>query len=185
MFDTILVPLDGRGPAEIALPFALAEARAHQADLVLIHVIARPEVCDPAVRRGGPAPRVPDWCDDQLETAISEAHEYLREVVNRHGLPATTTLRVTVGDPATRIGAEATQHPNCLLVMTTGNLNPRPDLPQSLRSTSSRATLSNVFQRLSAQGPTPILSINPATYPGVTRVARPARRQASPPDRTP
>jgi nucleotide-binding universal stress UspA family protein len=182
MFDTILVPLDGRGPAETALPYALAEARAHQADLVLIHVIVRPEVGGPTGQRGGPTPREPDWCDDQLETATSDAHAYLRDVVNRHALPATTTLRVTAGDPVHRISDEASEHPNCLLVMTTGNLAPRPELSGSLRSTSSRATLSNVFQRLSAQGTTPILSINPAALPLERAPAKPARDPRTPAD---
>jgi nucleotide-binding universal stress UspA family protein len=172
MYDTILVPLDGGTPAETAIPYAMAEARVHQARLVLMHVVARPEPCGPSGRRGGPAPRNPDWCADQFETAITRAHDYLRDVIVRHALPATTTLHVTAGDPATHIRDEATQHPNCLLVMTTGDLAARQaELSRSLRSTSSIAQLSNVFQRLSAHGATPILSVNPTARPATARSA--------------
>ncbi len=169
MFDTILVPLDGKGPAETAIPYALAQARAHHARLILMHVVARPEPCGPTGRRGGPAPRDPDWCTGQLETATSEAHDYLHDVIVRHALPAATMLHVTAGDPATHIRDEAAQHPNCLLVMTTGDLAARQaELSRSLHSTSSIAKLSNVFQRLSAHGATPILSVNPAARPSAT-----------------
>lgn len=163
MFATILVPLDGQTPAETAVPYAVAQARAHQARLILMHVVARPEPCGPAGQRGGPVPRQPDWCADQLENATAEARAYLSDVVARHALPSTTTLHVATGDPAARIRDKAAQHPNCLLVMTTGDLAAREtELSASLRSTSSRARLSNVFLRLSAGGHAPILSVNPA-----------------------
>ena len=50
MFETVIVPLDGSPHAEFAIPYAIDEARRHQAKMVLIHVIPRPEPCTSTVR---------------------------------------------------------------------------------------------------------------------------------------
>jgi nucleotide-binding universal stress UspA family protein len=154
MFTTILVPLDGSPEAEVALPYAVAEARAHQARLALIRVVARPEACVRGGQRGGPRPWQPDWCDERVETAVADARAYLRGLVEQHRLPPGTAIEVAVGDPVNQISRAAAARQGCLVVMTTGK---RDVPPGYLRS--------RCFQRLSARGTVPILAVAPEPLP--------------------
>ena len=92
MFETVIVPLDGSPHAELAIPYAVDEARRHQAKLVLIHVIPRPEPCMSPVRRSGPVPWQGEWPFEDLDSAKRNAQAYLQDVVTRFGLDPGTTL---------------------------------------------------------------------------------------------
>jgi nucleotide-binding universal stress UspA family protein len=132
MFETVIVPLDGSPHAELAIPYAVDEAWRHQAKLVLIHVIPRPEPCMSPVRRSGPLPWQGEWPVEELETAKQNAEAYLEGVVARFGLDPRTRLCVAVGDPGVRVAAEAMNHKRPLVVMLTGDRTRDASPPLSL-----------------------------------------------------
>ena len=121
MFETVIVPLDGSPHAEFAIPYAINEASRHQAKMVLIHVIPRPEPCSSSVRWSGPVPWQGEWPAEEIDPAKHTAETYLRDVVTRYGLEPGTTLCVAVGDPGIRLAAEAACHERPLVVMLTGD----------------------------------------------------------------
>ena len=148
MFDTVLVPLDGSPHAEAALPYAAEEARHHEAALVLLRVIPRPEPCLTGLSRGGPLPWQPSWPPAEIEAAERQAIRYLSRVVKQYHLPPSTPLRVTVGDPYLRLGAEVARFAQPLVVMTTGDA-----------SHDHRPALSEVARRLMVAGAVPVLGV--------------------------
>ncbi len=151
MFDTILVPLDGSPHAEAALPYAAAEARYHGAELVLLRVVLRPEPCLSEPSHGGPLPWRPSWPAAEIDAAKRQAAQYLARVIKHDHLPATTPLRVAVGDPYLRISIEAVQFRQPLVVMTTGD-----------GTLSVRPPLREVPRRLMVAGAVPVLGVRHA-----------------------
>ncbi len=165
MFETVIVPLDGSPHAEFAIPYAADEARRHQAKLVLIHVIPRPEPCMSPVRRSGPVPWQGEWPCEDLDAAKRNAQAYLQDVVTRHGLDPGTRLCVAVGDPGVRVAQEAVRHEKPLVVMLTGD-----------RTREACPPLSLVARYLLIAGAVPVLSIRqpppsdrPRRPPGIGR----------------
>jgi nucleotide-binding universal stress UspA family protein len=132
MYQTLVVPLDGSGSCEDALAVALEQFNDGQIPIILLRVVPRPEVpCpDHRVRFSGPAIRSVPCDEERIAGELREARSYLKQVAARHGLPADTTIRVTVGDPASRIVDEASQLPDPLVVMTTsGDRHERRRVP--------------------------------------------------------
>jgi nucleotide-binding universal stress UspA family protein len=160
MFETVIVPLDGSPHAEFAIPYAIDEARRHQATMVLIHVIPRPEPCTSTVRRSGPLPWQGEWPAEEIEPATRTADAYLRGVVTRYGLDPNTALCVAVGDPGVRVAAEAKRHTRPLVVMLTGD-----------STRESRPPLSLVTNYLLIAGAVPVLGIRqpPPGQPPLSR----------------
>ena len=148
LFETVIVPLDGSPHAEFAIPYAIDEARRHQAKMVLIHVIPRPEPCMSPVRRSGPVPWQGEWPFEDLDTAKRNAEAYLQDVVTRFGLDPGTRLCVAVGDPGVRVAAEAMRHERPLVVMLTGD-----------RTRDVSPPLSLVTRYLLIAGAVPVLGI--------------------------
>lgn len=169
MFETVIVPLDGSPHAEFAIPYAIDEARRHQAKLVLIHVIPRPEPCASNVRRSGPLPWQGEWPEEDIEPAKRRAESYLRDVVTRYALDPGTTLCVAIGDPGVRVAAEAVRHRKPLVVMLTADSTREACPPLSL-----------VTSYLLIAGAVPVLGIRhrPATAPS----ALPGRGGSAPAD---
>jgi nucleotide-binding universal stress UspA family protein len=116
MFRAILVPLDGSACAETAIPVARAEAVGHVAPLILIYVIPRPELAEPALLHGGPAPATPSWGYPETDEARQEAERYLRRTAQRYRLGPETALVVAVGDPYLRLLREIERQPGTMLV---------------------------------------------------------------------
>lgn len=157
MFETVIVPLDGSPHAEFVIPYAIDEARRHQAKLVLVHVIPRPEPCMSPVRRSGPLPWQGEWPFEDLDSAKRNAEAYLQDVVARFGLDPETTLCVAVGDPRVRVAAEAMRHERPLVVMLTGD-----------RTRDASPPLSLVTRYLLIAGAVPVLGIcqpSPSNHP--------------------
>ena len=157
MFETVIVPLDGSPHAEFAIPYAVDEARRHQAKMVLIHVIPRPEPCMSPVRRSGPLPWQGEWPFEELDTAKRDAEAYLQDVVTRFGLDPGTRLCVAVGDPGVRVAAEAMRYESPLVVMLTGD-----------RTREASPPLSLVTRYLLIAGAVPVLGIRqppPSDHP--------------------
>ena len=165
MFETVIVPLDGSPHAEFAIPYAIDEARRHQATMVLLHIIPRPEPCTSTVRRSGPVPWQGEWPFEDLGAAKRDAEAYLREVVTRFALDPGTTLCVAVGDPGVRVAAEVTRHEQPVVVMLTGD-----------SSRERRPPLSLVTRYLLNASAVPILTIR---QPLPSDSARPPQRVAN------
>ena len=150
MFSTILVPLNGSPHAEAALPVAVEEASRHNARLVLLHVIVRPEQPPfPGGPRSGPFCHPAPCNPGKLVEDEAHAVAYLTDIRQRAGLPSDTAVRLAVGDPAHQIRAELARWPAPLLVLTTGNCTTQPTPP-----------LSEVARRL-LLGPVPVLAVRP------------------------
>jgi len=89
-YERILVPLDGSQRAECALPVAGALAARHDSQLILTHVVRRPEL---------PRRAPPSRDDQELAHALTErnrieAGRYLEDVRARLSLPAEVRLQV-------------------------------------------------------------------------------------------
>ena len=126
------MPFDGSPHAEFAIPYAIDEARRHQATMVLLHIISRPEPCTRTVRRSGPVPWQDEWPFEDLTSVKRDAEAYLQEVVTRFVLDPGTTLSVAVGDPGLRVAAEVTRHAQPVVVMLTGDSTRERRPPLSL-----------------------------------------------------
>jgi nucleotide-binding universal stress UspA family protein len=161
MFETVIVPLDGSPHAEFALPYAIDEARRHQATIVLLHVIPRPEPCTSTVRGSGPRPWQGEWPFEDLDAVKRDAEAYLRDVVTRFALGPETTRCVAVGDPGVRVAAEVTRHEQPVVVLLTGD-----------SSRERRPPLSLVTHYLLIASAVPVLAIR---YPPPAEASRPPR----------
>ena len=91
-YHRLLVPLDGSQRAEFILPVAAALARAQQAQILLAHVVHRPEM----PRKMPPAPEDLELADRLVERNHAEAVLYLEGLRSR--LPADTQALVLVSD---------------------------------------------------------------------------------------
>jgi nucleotide-binding universal stress UspA family protein len=78
-YNRLLVPLDGSHRAECVLPMAARLAEYHQAELILAHVVRRPEV----PRRGPPSPEDIELAKELVERNQTEAEHYLRQIKRR------------------------------------------------------------------------------------------------------
>lgn len=156
MFSTVIVPLDGSPHAEAAVPYADDEARRHGAEFVLVRVVNRPEVCVAPGIRGGPAPAVAAWCAAEIDAETRQAE--------RHWLGSGTRTIVEVGDPVTRLLAEAGTVDDPLIVMTTGDAADR-----------AKAPLSEVARRLIVAGVVPFLGVRLPPAHGAAEVSPPIR----------
>ena len=165
MFETVIVPLDGSPHAEFALPYAVDEARRHQATIVLLHVIPRPEPCPSTARRSGPVRWQGEWPFEDLAAVKRDAEAYLRDVVTRFALDPGTRLCVAVGDPGVRVAAEVTRHEQPVVVMLTGDSSRERHPPLSL-----------VTRHLLLASAVPVLAIR---HPPPADASRPPQRVAT------
>jgi nucleotide-binding universal stress UspA family protein len=91
-YRRLLVPLDGSQRAECVLPLVAALARAHEAQIVLAHVVRRPEM----PRRMPPTRTDAELADQLVERNRAEAVEYLEQIGTR--LPGDVQARVLAGE---------------------------------------------------------------------------------------
>ena len=148
MFATVIVPLDGSAHAEAAIPYAREEATRHGAKLVLVHVVYRPEPCDPTVHRSGPLPPAFPWRTRDTERKMQWAERYLTETIERHRLGPRARGMVLAGEPVPRILAEASRHDRPVIVLTTGDA-----------SAGVKPPVSEVARRLLLNGSVPVLAV--------------------------
>ena len=78
-YSRLLVPLDGSQRAECVLPMASTIAEYHNAELILAHVVRKPEV----PRRGPPSQEDLELAQDLVERNRQEAEHYLRQIKRR------------------------------------------------------------------------------------------------------
>ncbi len=115
-YRRLLVPLDGSCRAESVLPFALRIARAHQAELVLAHVVPRPEIVE-----AGPYDRgAGDLTAPLLKYNEQNARAYLDRLEARLHSDSVVINSVveSVGDPRDRLLDIATNQGTDLIVIS-------------------------------------------------------------------
>jgi nucleotide-binding universal stress UspA family protein len=91
-YHRLLVPLDGSQRAESILPVAETLARAHQAQILLAHVVRRPDV----PRRTPPTHEDVELVDRLVQRNRAEATQYLDELRSR--LSGEVEMRLLVED---------------------------------------------------------------------------------------
>ena len=91
-YRRILVPMDGTPRAEYVLPAASALARAHEAQIVLVHVVQRPSM----PRRMPPSREDLELADQVVERNQAEAQQYLDQLRSR--LTGNVEVRILVSD---------------------------------------------------------------------------------------
>ncbi len=94
-YQKILVPLDGSQRAEYTLPLAAALAQRCDAQLVLAHVIRKPEM----PRRAPAPPEDTELVERMVESNRHEAARYLEQTAAR--LPGDVETRLLVNDSVT------------------------------------------------------------------------------------
>jgi nucleotide-binding universal stress UspA family protein len=159
MFRTIIVPLDGTGAAEAAVPYAAEEAQRHGAQLVVLQVISQPESSREA--RGGPLPIVYVYPEEARDCPHNLARRYLCSVVDRYQLEMKTIISIDIGDPYLRLEAAIERYPAPLVVMAV-------PAPSRDRTSVLAASLAGLLR----ETPAPML---------VVRGSRPIRRIAEVP----
>lgn len=92
-YKRVLVPLDGSQRAENVLPVVAELARNHQAQVLLTHVVQRPEI----PRRMPPTAEETDLVERIVERNRAEGVRYLEEVRNRLG-DVDTDTRLLIAD---------------------------------------------------------------------------------------
>jgi nucleotide-binding universal stress UspA family protein len=90
-YERLLVPLDGSQRAECTLPLATTLARIHESQLLLAHVVARPEV----PRRAPPTQEDIELANQLTERNRLEATRYLQQLQSRLSLDIQTRLLVS------------------------------------------------------------------------------------------
>ena len=91
-YGRILIPLDGSLRAESVLPLATRLAQHHQADLLLAHIVARPDM----VNRHTPTPEDSALIEQITGRNLAAATGYLAQLQQR--LPPETETRLLVSD---------------------------------------------------------------------------------------
>ena len=110
----MLLPLDCSRRAECILPAASELARSHDAELVLAHVVAEPEL----PRRIGPSREDVELARKLVEHNRREAAGYLTEIQNRlAGETGRVRVRLRVSADRTRMLRELAEHESIDLVI--------------------------------------------------------------------
>lgn len=91
-YNRILIPLDGSLRAETVLPIAIHLAQYHQAELILVHVVARPEI----LHRHPLIPEDNALIEQITQRNLSAATEYLEQLQLR--LPPEVQTRLLACD---------------------------------------------------------------------------------------
>ena len=148
MEEQILVPLDGSGFAERALPHAIAVAKATSRSLVLLQSVPPPIPFGEVGWAVGPTTHTEMWSG--WEEELLNAREYLKNVAERlaeEGLQVRTER--LQGDPAEEIVRYAEEHPRITLIaMSTHG-----------RSGLDRWVFGSVAEKVVQASPVPLLII--------------------------
>ena len=111
-YRRLMVPLDGSPRAESVLPLAATLARASEAQVLLAHVVQRPQM----PRRTPPSQEDSDLADRIVERNRTEAEQYL-EVVRSQLPPAAVETRLLISNHAAVALHELADQENADLVL--------------------------------------------------------------------
>jgi len=125
-YHRLVVPLDGSSHAESVLPLATRLARAHGAEIVLVHVVPEPELTEV-----GPVEKEAfDLRDQLIERNKQVGERYLERTRTGLGDDITVrTLLVSGGDVRTRLVQAATEQGTDLVLFAAHGRSRRPDVP--------------------------------------------------------
>lgn len=158
-YQRILVPLDGTPRAEYILPAAATLARAHDAEIVLAHIVQKP----PLPRRTPPSREDVELADQLVERNQAEATQYLEQLRSR--ITGKVEARVLVSDHLTATLHELVEQEKTDLVL----LNAHGPSGQT------RGPYGDVVSNLIAYGTTPLVimqdSSQAQTAPAPSEVA--------------
>jgi nucleotide-binding universal stress UspA family protein len=114
-YRRILLPVDGSQRAEFVLPVAATLARLHEADILLAHVVRRPEM----PRQMPPTAQDVELADRLVERNQQEAARYLDGLRSR--LPANAETRVIIGEHVSSTLHELVEQEHIDLVLLTAH----------------------------------------------------------------
>ncbi|MBS3732561.1 MAG: universal stress protein [Desulfobacterales bacterium] len=143
LFNSILVPLDGSKRSEFALTPATSLARAHDAQLILAHVVPRPEM----PRWTQQTREDVELADRIVERNLEEMGKHFESLVFRLPVEARTLLE-TADDVAVRLHELVSRKKADLVVMSAHGY-----------SGQSRWTYGSIAQTFIAYGTTPLLLV--------------------------
>jgi len=148
MTKKILVPLDGSKLAEMALPHAVALARANLYGITLLRVVPQPVFSNSISWAFAPAANVFEGWEDE----VRYESEYLEVMATRlRTLGIEVETRLLEDDPASALVAFAGRHPDAaFIVMSTHG-----------RSGLSRWLLGSVAEKVLHASPVPLLLVRP------------------------
>ncbi len=112
-YKKLLIPLDGSSRAEIVLPLAASLSSFHEAQLILAHVVRKPEL----PRRAPPSPEENELVRQFVEKNRQEAASYLEGLQERFPLDMQTHL-IIGEDVADTLHSLVEQENPDLVVMT-------------------------------------------------------------------
>lgn len=126
-YTRLLVPLDGSLRAESVLPLASRIARTHGAEILLLHVLAKPDlVASPSLDPG-----IRDLCTRLSMHNERSARDYLDQLQRRtrkDGI-ATRSIVLTQGDPRIELMRIATDQQAGLIIMASHGCSGLSDVP--------------------------------------------------------
>jgi nucleotide-binding universal stress UspA family protein len=140
-YKRILVPMDCTLRAEYILPAAATLARAHDAQIVLAHIVQKP----PMPRRTPPSREDVELADQLVERNQAEATQYLDQLRSR--VTGKVEARVLVGDHLATMLHELVEQEKADLVL----------LSAHGRSSQTRGLYGDVVSNLIAYGTTPLV----------------------------
>ena len=142
-YQRILVPLDGTPRAEYVLPAAATLAHAHDAEIVLAHVVQQPAL----PRRTPPSREDVELADRLVERNQAEATLYLDQLQSR--ITGKIEARVLVSDHLTATLSEMVEQEKTDLVL----------LSAHGVSSQTRGLYGDVVSNLIAHGTTPLIIV--------------------------
>ena len=163
-YRRLLVPLDGSCRAESVLPFAMRIARAHQAELVLAHVVPRPEVVETGPHDQG----VGDLMAPLLKYNEQNARAYLDRLQARLHSDTVVIKSVveSVGDPRDRLlNIGANQDTDLIVISGRG------------RGGVNNLSCGNIARYLAMHATVPLLMVRQKTNSRVERTRLPEQHR--------
>ena len=140
-YQCIIVPMDGTQRTESILPAAAALARAHDAQIILTHIVQKPSM----PRRTPPSREDVELADQFVERNQAEAIQYMDQLRSR--MTGKVEARVLVSDHLAATLQELVEQEKSDLVL----------LSAHGRSSQTRGLYGNVVGNLMAYGTTPLV----------------------------
>ncbi len=139
----ILCPVDFSANSQHALHYALAFAQAHDAQLLLLHVIEPPAYFSPSF------PATPELSAETLDVARESCEKRLRDMAEGlQGIPGKVTWQLVVGTPFSEIISIAREEQCDLIVLGTHG-----------RTGLAHMLMGSVAEKVVRKAPCPVLTV--------------------------
>ena len=157
-YQRILVPMDGTRRAEYILPVAVALARAHDAQIMLAHIVQKPSM----LRRMPPSREDVELATQLVERNQAEATQYLDQLQSR--IAGKIQVRVLVSDHLAATLHELVKQEGTDLVL----------LSAHGRSSQTRGLYGAVVSNFIAYGTTPLIIMRDSAQSPTSPIPVPA-----------